>query len=139
MTLATNGRTIRRTGVLLSAVFAALLVGSSALRAAKPNPLIGKWKFSGRGFVDRDGHNWCNLIVEIDFSRNSKTVITAAQTSFIPPRPGTRTTTPAFYAIYDKKIYVSGTDGLIEGPYFTMLDDNHMQDDTIGHCIYQRE
>ena len=128
-----------RIRILVCSALACMLAGSPRMLAAENNPLVGKWKFSGQGYVDGNGHNWCDVIMEIYFDQNNKTVITAPQTTFIPPRPGTRTTTPAYYAVYGDKIYVSGTNGLLEGPFFTMIDHNHMQDDAVGHCVYQRE
>jgi len=128
-----------RIRTLVCFALACMLMGSPRVLAAENNPLVGKWKFSGQGYVDRNGHNRCNVITELYFNKNGKTVITAPQTNFIPPRPRTRTTTPVYYAVYGNKIYVSGTNGRLAGPYFTMIDHNHMQDDTIGHCVYQRE
>jgi hypothetical protein len=117
-----------------SVVVAVLMAGVSACGAAS-NPLLGKWKLTGPGYIDRDGNNYCDALPEMDFSATTQTMFAAA-TKFKPAAQGT---TQVFYLVSGDKIYVSSTQSFFNAPDYLMLAGDKMQTDTIGHCIYQRE
>lgn len=125
---------MRNALIVAFALAAMSLAGAPGLRAADDNPLLGNWRYSGKGFVDSQGHDWCDLEGEWRFGRNDQTRMIAAG----PDRPETKSTSPAYYAVYGNTIFVSSAEGVVGSP-FTMLDHDHMEDDKIGHCIYERK
>jgi hypothetical protein len=102
---------------------------------ADSNPLLGTWKLTGPGYIDRDGNNYCEAIPQMIFAPTSQTMFAAA-TKFKPAAQGT---TNVFYLVSGDKVYVSSKQSFFGAPDFLILASNRMQTDTIGHCIYQKE
>ena len=59
---------MRYTHILACALVAISLADVPDLRAADENPLLGNWRYSGKGFVDSQGHDWC----EVNIPRQSR-------------------------------------------------------------------
>ncbi|HEY5410065.1 MAG TPA: hypothetical protein VIJ94_04995 [Caulobacteraceae bacterium] len=122
-----------------------LLVGAAALMlasvvapacsAAGANWLIGTWRYTGRGYVDREGHDWCAPTTEVIFTATAKTTINAATAT----TPAARGTTPVYYLATPKKVYVSATGAFGSGESWDRLGPNEMEDSTVGHCIFDRK
>lgn len=117
-----------------SVTIAVLIAGISACGAAS-NPLLGKWKLTGPGYIDRDGNNYCDSIPEMQFTATAQTMFAAA-TKFKPAAQGT---TQVQYLVSGNKIYVSSGPSFFNAPDYLILAGDKMETDTIGHCIYQRE
>jgi hypothetical protein len=123
-------RTLRVAGLAT-----ALFLAGFSVSYADSNPLLGTWKLTGPGFIDRDGNNYCDAIPEMVFAPTTQTMFAAA-TKF---RPAAQGTTNVFYLVSGDKVYVSSKQSFAGAPDYLILAPNRMQTDTIGHCIYQKD
>ena len=112
-----------------------LFIAGISVGRADSNPLLGTWKLTGPGFIDRDGNNYCDAIPQMVFAATTQTMFAAA-TKFKPAAQGT---TNVFYLVSGEKIYVSSSQSFFNAPDYLILAPNKMQTDTIGHCIYQKD
>ena len=111
------------------------LLSGSACLAEADNPLIGKWKLTGIGFVDRDGNNYCDAVPEMAFTATTQIMFVAA-TKF---RPAAQSTAKVTYLVSRAKIYVTSGRSFFNAPSYTMLTSTQVQSDAIGHCTYTKE
>jgi hypothetical protein len=123
-------RALHVTGIATVLFLAGISVGY-----ADSNPLLGTWKLTGPGYIDRNGNNYCEAIPEMTFAPTAQTMFAAA-TKFKPAAQGT---TNVFYLVSGNKVYVSPKQSFFNAPDYLILTPSTMQTDTIGHCIYRRE
>ena len=102
---------------------------------AASNPLLGKWKLSGPGYVDRDGNSWCTATPMLEFTATAQTVYVAA-TKF---RPAAQSTTQVTYLVSGNKVYASSTPSFYNAPSYLMVGPGKMMSQDIGHCPYQKQ
>jgi hypothetical protein len=112
-----------------------LMAATATVALAASNPLIGKWKFTGKGYVDREGHNWCGDVLEMQFTAKDQTRWSAATAR----APAAKDTMTVNYLVNGAKVYVSSTQSFGSGMYWNFLTPKEIQDDTIGHCIFDKE
>ncbi len=113
-------------------VLAALSVTAAAPSFAQDaNPLIGTWKFSGKGYVDGQGHNWCLPETQLQFGATTLTT-----TTFDPPA---QSTINVNYLMNGAKVYVSADGDFGSGVYYDILSSGQIEAENIGHCIYNKQ
>jgi hypothetical protein len=124
---------MKRFALAASALMLAAAVAPAA--SASGNWLIGKWRYTGRGFVDSQGFDWCSPTTEVIFTPTTKTSVDAAT----PRSPAARSTQPVYYLAMPTKVYVSSTQAFGSAEIWDLLKPGEMQTDAVGHCVFDRE
>ena len=102
---------------------------------AAGNPLIGKWKYTGQGYVDREGTRYCGGVTKMLFTPTKLTRWNAANAN----HPASVDTQPVNYLVNGKKVYVSSAQSFGSGQYWTFLDSRKIQSDNMDQCVFARE
>jgi hypothetical protein len=112
-----------------------LTVAGTAVCEADSNPLLGNWKLSGPGWVDRSGHNACAGFPGLSFTATTQILYIAASKF----QPAYQTPTTVHYLVNGNKVYVSSTESFGGAPSYIIDGPNKITSNDADHCSYDRK